>query len=154
MRMSLKVTLELKKDTLFLNLRGTFDMPLLRHTIQEVGRQCRQSGCRQILADARAHVGGISTLELHQIGEMISREIPRGYRVAVVVNTKRLPMDRHLETVAVNRGVPFRLFTSIEEANLWLRCSGMVAVKPDATSTERDSQPGRSEQDKYPAMNG
>jgi hypothetical protein len=120
MKKSLEITLESCGATLVLQLRGKYDLPLLRAAIKEAGRRCRQTGCCGILADARGHVGGIDILDLHQIGEMISREIPRGHRVAVVVSEARLEMDRHLENVAVNRGVPFRLFTDIDAARTWL----------------------------------
>ncbi len=114
--------LELQDSNIHLQLRGKYDLSRLSHTIEEVGRLCRETGCRRILADARKHVGGIGVLDLHEIGEMIAREIPRGYRVAVVVSEGRLEMDRFLETVALNRGVLFKLFTRTDEAESWLSC--------------------------------
>jgi hypothetical protein len=112
--------LELREGSIVLQLRGKYDLLRLSRTIEEVGRLCRETGCRRILADARKHAGGIGVLDMHEIGEMISREIPRGYRVAVVVSEGRLEMDRFLETVALNRGVLFRLFTRTDEAEAWL----------------------------------
>lgn len=123
MHPKLEVVLEARDAFLVLELRGKYNFSTLRKTIEEVGRRCRETGCRCILADARGHVGGIGLLDQQHIGEKIAREIPRGYHVAVVVSEARLAMDRHLETVAVNRGVPFRLFTDLEEANRWLMSS-------------------------------
>jgi len=117
---ALEINLESKEDCVFLRLSGQYDLPRLVQLITEVGKLCRETGCRRILADARGHVGEIAVMELHQIGELIAREIPRGSLVAVVVSEGRLTMDRFLETVAVNRGVPFHLFTDLESANLWL----------------------------------
>lgn len=120
MAANLEAILESRDNTIVLTLRGRYDLTRLRQVIREVGKRCRETDCRRVLADARGHVGGIDILDLHLIGEMISREIPRGCRVAVVVSKARLAMDRHLETVAVNRGVPFLLFTKTDEARYWL----------------------------------
>src|SRR5512141_1527180 len=121
MNFSHEVILESNDNEVLVHLRGTYSLALLRRAIKEVGRCCRQSGCRRVFADARGHVGEIDVLELHQIGEIISREIPGGCRVAVVVSEARLGMDRHLETVAVNRGVSLRLFTDCDDASRGLK---------------------------------
>ena len=115
-----EIVLESNNKEVLLQLRGTYNLPLLQRAIREVGKCCRQTGYRRVLADARDHLGAIDVVDLHQIGELISREIPGGCRVAVVVSIARLAMDRYLETVAVNRGVSFRLFTDMEDANQWL----------------------------------
>ena len=115
------IVLESGNGEVLLQLRGMYNLSLLRHAVEEVGKCCRHTGYRRVLADARHHVGGIDVLDLHQIGEMISREIPGGCRVAVVVSEASLGMDRHLETVAVNRGVSLRLFTDCDDASRWLK---------------------------------
>lgn len=127
-------------DHIEILLRGRYNLQRLRQAIKEVGRRCRESHCRRVLADAREHVGGIDILDLHQIGEQISRELPRGSVVAVVVSVSRLEMDRHLETVAVNRGVLLRLFTDTEEARFWLEHPGWKPVLPatDASLSPAD----------------
>lgn len=107
-------------DHIEIQLRGKYNLHRLRQAIKEVGRRCRELHCRRVLADARAHVGEIDVLDLHQIGEQVSRELPRGSVVAVIVSVSRLEMDRHLETVAVNRGLSLRLFTDTDDARLWL----------------------------------
>lgn len=128
MNISHEVILETNNNEVLLHLRGVYNLSLLNHAIKEVGSCCRQTGYRRVLADARGHLGGIDILELHQIGELISREIPGGCRVAVVVSKARLAMDRHLETVAVNRGVSLRLFTDMDDADLWLKKSKAAAT--------------------------
>jgi hypothetical protein len=142
MTRSLEITLESNGAHIVLQLRGKYDLSLLRHTIKEIGVRSRETGSRCILADAHADPGGIGLLDLHQIGELIAREIPRGCRVAVVVSKARLEMDRHLETVAVNRGVSLRLFTDIEEARHWLNSLGtgfnaQMSVSAFATDEQR-----------------
>ncbi len=124
--------LELKDNSLLLQLSGRYDRLRLLQVIMEVGRQCEQTGCRSVLADARQHVGGIEVMELHQIGELIARELPRGSHVALVASPGRLAMDRFLETVAVNRGVLFRLFTELEDAQRWLQRTSSRSVARDA----------------------
>lgn len=119
--MAHEINLESKEDCVNLRLFGQYDLPRLIRTITEAGKLCRETGCKRILADARGHLGEIAVMDLHQIGELIAREIPRGILVAVVVSEARVTMDHFLETVAVNRGVPFRLFTDIENANLLLK---------------------------------
>ncbi len=128
-------------DYLLLLLRGNYDSRRLRQAIKEVGKCCRQKQYRRVLADAREHVGGIDLLDLHEFGEQISHDLPRGSVVAVVVCGSRLAMDRHLETVAVNRGVSFRLFTDFEEARLWL---GRPVWKPVPAASMLSAPSGQS----------
>ncbi len=121
MNAAFEAEIELRDHYLFVQLLGQYDRLRLLQVIMEVGRQCEQTGCRRVLVDARQHVGEIQVMELHQIGELIARELPRGSYVALVASPGRLAMDRFLETVAVNRGVLFRLFTKHEDAQEWLQ---------------------------------
>ena len=64
--------------------------------------------------------GRLSTLEVHQIGELISK-LFRGVRIAFVDPKEETYSDNEFgETVIQNRAGRVFLFRSISEAELWL----------------------------------
>lgn len=120
MKDSFQVVFEPAHERLFLEVSGNYEKAGLLALIQRVGLHCRQTACLQILADFHAHYGDIPTIELHEIGQCLSKEIPVGCAVAVVVREERVAQNRFFETVARNRGVTVKLFAAQDDAKSWL----------------------------------
>lgn len=74
-------------------------------------------GASMLLVDTREQQKAPNTAELFDFGTHWPREI----RLAILVGESTKSDQHFLETVAVNRGLPIRIFSSEVEALAWLR---------------------------------
>lgn len=78
------------------------------------------SGCSKVLCDERELDYALSTTETFDLACGLAQRAPALGRVAIVCKADQVADGRFFETVAVNRGLLVRVFTSIEEAETWL----------------------------------
>lgn len=87
----------------------------------KVIEQAITSNCRKILCDERELEYNLSTIDTFESAKFISENAPKVAKAALVCNHKNLPDAKFWETVSFNRGLTVKVFTSIEEAESWLR---------------------------------
>jgi len=86
---------------------------------EKLALQARQASLKRILIEDLV-TGRLSTLEIHRLSEIISR-LFSGVKVAFLDSKKETFEDNKFgETVVRNRAGLIRLFSSMEEAELWL----------------------------------
>ena len=88
----------------------------LKTTIQEILRLAVEHDVSRVLIHGAAQEKMPNLKELF----FFHREIPKGVRFAATVSEPIKGKADFLETVALNRGIQFRFFNSLEDAHQWL----------------------------------
>jgi hypothetical protein len=96
--------------------------------LAEVRRACAERGCRRVLIEERLDGQRLGATDVFQIASGAGGSVKRLLdAIAYVdVNAQRGLM-KFAESVAVNRGVPVRVFASVGEAEKWLLGLGRAA---------------------------
>ena len=106
----------------------------IRQFCLEVPELARKSGVSKVLLDQRRIPSALNSMERFKYATEFA-EYFRGLQVACVQENPLRDPQHFGETVAVNRGVNLRVFSTLEEAYGWLE------VKPaDKPASSDDSQ--------------
>ncbi len=106
---------------------------------EEARRILDEHGLRRILVDTRQAQVRLSTMDLYRFGSSLNQVLPFGTRIATLYTEEAFSSEdaRFLESVSSIRGIPFRVFTEVDEALAWLsRGSPADGVKAN------NAQPG------------
>ena len=97
-------------------------LPTLREyrgMLIEIAQAGAHNKLSRVLFDVRSMTSNYRTIAAQSYGEVIADELRGRFRVAMLVN-EMYPDRRHLETVAVNRGLRLKYFTDRDQALVWL----------------------------------
>jgi hypothetical protein len=75
----------------------------------------------RILVDETQLEYRLGTIDSYYSGEFMSEMEPKPYKLAIVCRQEGWDDTKFWETVAVNRGVPVRVFVDKERAEEWVR---------------------------------
>lgn len=126
--MSYQVQASMHGDILAVVLEGTFEFNELGDLLDGMFADCAKHQALRVLVDLRGLSGDPSTLERFGTGTLfaskymaarVAGRIPT-CRFAFVGTPPLIEAKRFGETVAVNRGVPLRVFFDPTEARKWL----------------------------------
>jgi hypothetical protein len=131
--------LTIKPEAGFLHfiVTGTNDADTVARYLNEVRRECIARQCFRVLIEERLEGPRLSTFPVYKVASEGS-ERARGLLHAVAyvdVNAEGHLME-FAETVAVNRGLPMAIFTTVSEAREWLLRS--VQTAPGAQSAAQE----------------
>jgi len=88
--------------------------------LNEVLEACQTRGCRQVLIEERLEGPRLGTLDVFEIASTGSERVHDVFQAIAYVDVFAGPQMPFAETVAVNRGIPVRLFATVAEASAWL----------------------------------
>lgn len=109
------------KDFIKTTVTGTLDFAASKQALLDILSLIKQPGEYDVLVDTREAESLLSIIDLHELGEALaSHPILRHSRICLLVPAKDIEKAGFFETVAVNRGVQIKAFTSFEEAMTWL----------------------------------
>ena len=86
--------------------------------------RARAEKTRLIFCDERELKYEIGTIDTYELADQISHVAPEVSKVAIVCSAACFPDGKFWENVAVNRGLPVRMFVDYEEAARWLLAPG------------------------------
>lgn len=110
--------IEDRETYLFVKYAGPYQLNVLLRLMDEVAEACLEMGHNKVLVDLREMPGKISTMDRFQLGVHGSERFRKTAQVAVVYRGEEI--NRFAETVGLNRGIHARIFSDIEEAQVWL----------------------------------
>ncbi len=89
--------------------------------LMKISASCREAGCRKVLIVGPRTRVSLSTLDIYQLGEKITK---MGLQIAIV-ESHDAPGDDvgFLETVVFNRGGTIQFFDNEQDAKNWLEVS-------------------------------
>jgi hypothetical protein len=124
----MNLTIEIKPEYLLITFEGPVEESFPTRFPEMLIETASAHKCPRILVDLRKVEGYLTTTQRYTMGEtgaqkfhsaMEKGEIPF-CRFSLVANPPLLDTDKFGEKVANNRGMPVRIFRTIQEAHDWL----------------------------------
>ena len=114
---------DMKKDgnTLLVKAIGTDDdlQEVIRYGTAVIN-EATHSKSLKVLCDERELEYRIGTFDLYELAEKYAELAPHLAKVAVVCAPESYPDAKFWEDVSVNKGLRFRVFTSMQDARDWI----------------------------------
>ena len=134
--MSYKLSIVQMPEYLHAVVTGVNNKENVEAYLAEILRECKERGCLKVLIEERLEGPRIRTADVFQIASEGSRRA-HGYFKAIAYVDVNAEGDlmKFAETVAVNRGLPVRLFASVSDAEKWLLAKDRSDAEPYATPT-------------------
>ena len=82
--------------------------------------EATKHGCTRILVDERQLEYRLSTVDTYELANYYAKTFRGIAKVALVTSSENLEDAKFWETAVRNRGLFYRIFTSKEEAEVWL----------------------------------
>jgi hypothetical protein len=119
--MTYELTIDQKPAYLHAIVRGPNSVENVAGYVEEIRRECTARGCFRVLIEERLEGPRLGTPDVFQIASAGSGSA-RGVFQAIAyvdVNAESRLMQ-FAETVAVNRGLPVAVFSTVADAEKWL----------------------------------
>lgn len=119
--MSYTLTLHEKPSYLHAIVTGYNSMENVARYLEELRHECMARGCFRVLIEERLEGPRLGTIDVFRIaadGSM--RALGLFQAIAYVDVNADSNLMQFAETVAINRGIPVMLFSSVAEAERWL----------------------------------
>jgi hypothetical protein len=119
--MSYQLTMIQKPAYLHAVVTGLNNKENVMHYLEEIFRECKKQGCYQVLIEERLEGPRFKTMKVFNIASEGSINA-HGYFKAIAYVDVNAEGDlmKFAETVALNRGMPVRVFASVADAEKWL----------------------------------
>jgi hypothetical protein len=119
--MSYSLTITEKSTYLHVVVTGPNTIENVLRYLEEVQRKCASLGCRRVLIEERLEGPRV---DIGQVFEIVtggrSASIHHFDAIAYVDVNARGDLMKFAETMALNRGMPVKVFASVNEAERWL----------------------------------
>ena len=118
--MSYKLTIHQKSSYLHAIVTGPNSRENVQQYLQEIRRACILRNCFRVLVEERLEGPRIGAMDVFQIAAEGSKAGRTFQAVAYVDVNAEGELMKFAETVAVNRGIPVAVFSTVAEAEQWL----------------------------------
>ena len=133
--MTYKLTIHQKPTYLHAVVTGQNSKENVVRCLEEIRRECTARSCFRVLLEERLEGPRLETMEVFEIvtqGSSRARGVMEAFAY-VDVNAKN-DLMQFAETVAVNRGLPVTIFTTVADAERWLQDRDGAGTEPHAPS--------------------
>jgi hypothetical protein len=139
--MTYKLTINQKPTYLHATVTGRNSKENVARYLEEIRSECTARSCFSVLIEERLEGPRLGTLDVFQIATDGSRKANWIFEAFAYVDVNAEGNLMHFaETVAVNRGVPVAVFSTVADAEKWLLNEDREGDKPHAA---RDEVPRR-----------
>jgi hypothetical protein len=122
--MSYRLTIAQEDGYLHATVTGANTMENVTGYLRDVQQACSAHGCFRLLIEERLEGPRLSTIDVYQIASS-SEGVRQFFRQLAYVDVNgEGDLMKFAETVAVNRGLPVRMFATVAEARDWLMRTG------------------------------
>jgi hypothetical protein len=119
-----------KGSYLLVEFFGEFGVETGKQCVDRLAEACEKHRRSRALMDCRRMTGVMPLLDRFRVAEYAATKRHQIGRLALLNREDVVLPDNFVENVAVNRGMDMKIFTDLEEAELWLSKSALS--KPDA----------------------
>lgn len=131
--MSYQLTLTQKPVYLHAVITGLNNKANVMRYLEELFRECQARNCFRVLIEERLDGPRIGTADVYQIAAEGSRNALGYFKAIAYVDANAAGNLMHFaEDVAVNRGLPVKVFASTADAENWLLEQANAARAPTA----------------------
>jgi hypothetical protein len=133
--MSYKLTLDPKPAYLHAIVTGVNSKVVVTRYLEDIRRECAARGCFRVLIEEHLEGPRLQTMDVFQIAADGSRSALGVFHAMAYVDVNADGgLMKFAETVAVNRGIPVRLFSSVADAEKWLLDRESGGTEPNASA--------------------
>jgi hypothetical protein len=138
--MSYKLTIAKNPAYLHAVVTGENNRENVMRYLEEVFYECAARGCARLLIEERLEGVRVGTIDVFQIASGGSMRAHGHFKsIAYVDVNAEGDLMQFAETVAVNRGVPVRVFASVRDAEQWLLDQHQESREPAAPANLDES---------------
>jgi hypothetical protein len=119
--MSYTLTISQEDDYLHAIVTGANTRENVMSYLQALQRECLARNCFRVLIEERLEGPRLRTMDVYQIASEGGRQRMVVREIAYVDVNAEGDLMKFAETVAANRGLPVRVFRSVDEARTWLQ---------------------------------
>lgn len=121
--MAYQLTFNHKPHYLHAKVTGDNSVDTVKQYLEEILQTCIKNNCRYVLIEEQLDGPRLDTLEVFEVASEKSEQSMGCFKAIayVDVNANNTDMMRFAETVAVNRGLPARVFSTVPDAEQWLQ---------------------------------
>jgi hypothetical protein len=121
MSMSYKLTITQKPTYLHAIVTGMNSKENVAGYLEDIQRECTVRNCFRVLIEEHLEGPRLSTMGVFQIASEGSSRVQRQFEAIAYVDVNADgDLMNFAETVALNRGLPVKVFSSVSEAEKWL----------------------------------
>ena len=118
--MDYRITLEPHPEYLHVTVTGRNSAENVAAYLKDVIEECRRSECYRVLIDERLEGPRLEASDVFEIASTGAIRALGIFQAVAYVDPKMGDMADFAETVAINRGMPVKTFTSVDQARAWL----------------------------------
>jgi hypothetical protein len=119
--MSYKLTLDQRPTYLHAVVTGKNSKSSVTGYLEELRAECVARNCFRVLIEEWLEGPRLEAMDVFEIAADGSSRISGMFRAIAYVDVNASgDMMKFAETVAINRGIPIRLFSSVADAEIWL----------------------------------
>ena len=120
--MSYELSIEKRDNFLHATVTGTNSIETVLGYMNDVKARCATLDCYRVLIDEKLEGPRLDEMEILTLISEGSAEAAGFFdALAFVDDQMESDLSRFAETAAVNRGIPMATFSSVEDAEFWLR---------------------------------
>ena len=140
--MSYKLTIHQKPAYLHAVVTGRNTRENVAEYLEEIRRECIVRNCFRVLVEERLEGPRLGTTDVFQIVSEGSSKASGTYKAIAYVDVNATgDLMQFAETVAVNRGVPVVVFSTVADAEKWLLNEASGGAEPHAAADAAKSRP-------------
>jgi hypothetical protein len=118
--MAYQLTFERHPVYLHVTVTGTNEAESVMQYLREIRAECQRLGCFRVLIDEHLEGPRLAVDEVFTIASEGAMDAMGIFEAIAYVDPHMGQMADFAETVAVNRGMPVRIFDSVDAARAWL----------------------------------
>jgi hypothetical protein len=131
--MSYKLTIRQKPAYLHFIVTGRNSKENVMRYLAEIRAECIARGCFRVLVEERLEGPRVGAMDAFQIASEGSSKATGRYQAFAYVDVNAdSDLMRFAETVAVNRGLPVTIFSTVADAKNWLLNEADGSTEPRA----------------------
>ena len=138
-----ELEIEQRADYLFIRVTGQNSTETVQSYMQDIKLACQQRDCFRVLIDEQLDGERLDTLEIFSLTSEGAMRALGIFQAIAYVDPHMGEMATFAETVAVNRGMPFKSFSSVAAAERWLLRQNEGADERDIFEDHNSSNPFR-----------
>jgi len=118
--MAYQLAFERHPQYIHVTVTGTNSRDAVMRYLEDVQRECVSQDCYRVLIEERLEGARLPTMDVFAIASQGAMNALGIFHAIAYVDEKMGDMADFAETVAVNRGMPVRAFSNVENAKKWL----------------------------------
>ena len=119
--MTFNLTISKKANYLHATVTGQKSFENVKGYLQQIFRECKAADCPRLLIEERLEGPRLNTSEVFEIASEESDRVFRFFTAIAYVDVNAEgDLMEFAETVAFNRAIPVKIFSTLAEAEKWL----------------------------------